>query len=334
MPPRLDREGPIITFVAGPEAPFPHAHPAGLRPAPIGSPLNPLSLSLAQNAQFRLEAAGFDLAVGALRTMSPDRASELGGRLWRRFAPLNKRHTRARAHLQQAFPEKSETEIDALLDSVWDNLGRTSAEAFHLPRMLAERDRFEIRPGFIDAVERSKARGGVLVSLHLGNWEFGSPLIHEHGLPVCGVYQRIHNPLIDARIMAERSPYFVRGLFTKSSDTARKLLRVAADGGAVTMLADLREITGAAVPFFGRPAPSTMFPAVLARSRDLPLFAGAVARREGATFEVDMVEIEVPRTADREADLVECTAALQRQFEAFIRRHPGQWMWGHRRWER
>ncbi len=54
----------------------------------------------------------------------------------------------------------------------------------------------------------------------------------------------------------------------------------------------------------------------------------------GATFEADVVEIPVQRSGDREADLVETTAAIQRQFEAFIRARPGQWMWGHRRWQR
>jgi lauroyl/myristoyl acyltransferase len=40
----------------------------------------------------------------------------------------------------------------------------------------------------------------------------------------------------------------------------------------------------------------------------------------------------VPRTDDHAADAVAGTAALQAQFEAFIRQAPEQWMWAHRKW--
>ncbi len=105
--------------------------------------------SLAQRALFRLEATGFDLGAGLIRALPADRASAIGGTVWRRIAPLNKRHARAEEHLRQAFPTMENIERNALLDAMWDNLGRTSAEAFHLPRLVAERDRFTIRPSFL-----------------------------------------------------------------------------------------------------------------------------------------------------------------------------------------
>jgi KDO2-lipid IV(A) lauroyltransferase len=290
--------------------------------------------TLAQRAQFRLEAAAFDLGAATIRALGPDRASALGGSLWRRIAPLNKRHARAEGHLRAAFPQKAENEITSLLVEMWDNLGRTSAEAFHLQALIAAQDRFTIRPGFFEAIRSAQSRGAVFVSLHLGNWELASPLLHHHGLPVAGVYQRLRNPLVDERATDARGRFYARGLYKKGSETARKLLRIAGDGGSVTIMADLRDRTGLAVPFFGRPAPSTIFPALLARGRDVPLFAGVVARQNGATFEADVVEVPVQRTGDREADLWETTAAIQRQFEQFIRERPGQWMWGHRRWQR
>lgn len=290
--------------------------------------------TLAQRAQFRLEALAFDLGAAGIHALGPDRASALGSSLWRRIAPLNKRHARAEAHLRAAFPTLDDRAIASLLVEMWDNLGRTSAEAFHLPQLIAEQDRFTIRPGFFEAIRMAKSRGAVFVSLHLGNWELASPLLHHNGLPVAGVYQRLRNPIVDERATEARGPFYARGLYSKGPETARKLLRIVGEGGTVTIMADLRDLTGLSVPFFGRPAPSTIFPALLARGRDVPLFAGIVARKDGATFEADVAEIPVQRSADRDADLLETTAAIQRQFEAFIRARPGQWMWGHRRWQR
>ena len=130
-----------------------------------------------------------------------------------------------------------------------------------------------------------------------------------------------------------------RWLWVETLITASLIpLRVVPQGGASSQIAlkgdVLRDLAGLRVPFFGRPAPSTPFPALLARARGVPLFAGAMIRRDGVCFEAEMMEISVDRSKDREADLFATTARIQAAFEALIRAHPGQWMWGHRRWER
>lgn len=293
-----------------------------------------ISTSWQREASFRLEAFGFEALAALVKGLGPDRASALSGALWRRFAPLNKRHERARAHLVASLPELPAAEVETLLASMWDNLGRTSAEAFHLPALLAERDRFTIDAATHEAVRAAGAQGAVFVSLHQGNWELASPLLASLGLPVAGIYQRVRNPLVDARVSAMRAPHYALGLHAKGRDTAREMLRIAGNRGTVTIMADLRDLSGVSVPFFGQLAPSTIFPALLARGRNVPLFAGAVQRLDGASFRVITREIPVQKSKDRAADLGATTAAIQAQFEAFIREKPGQWMWGHRRWRR
>ena len=96
---------------------------------------------------------------------------------------------------------------------------------------------------------------------------------------------------------------------------------------------DLRDDRGPSVPFFGHPARSNVFPALLARTTGLPLYAGAAFRLPDVHFRIRAVRIPIPETDDREADAVAATAALQAQFEAFIREAPEQWMWGHRKWD-
>jgi Kdo2-lipid IVA lauroyltransferase/acyltransferase len=285
-------------------------------------------------SQFGLEAMGFDMMTKLIQTLGVDEASGLSGRLWRLFAPYNKRDSRARANLAASIPTLSPAEIDACINGMWDNLGRTTAEAFHMPTLLAEEDRFTIAPGVQEAIRAAKTHGAVFVSLHLGNWELAAPLAAKLGLPVAGVYQRIRNPIVDARITTIRARHYPQGLYPKGHETARRLLKTISEGGTATIMADLRDLTGVPVPFFGREAPSTLFPALLARGRNVPLFAGAIFRVEGATFRVDMQEIPVLKTQDREHDLRETTAHIQAVFETFIRQAPGQWMWGHRRWAR
>jgi KDO2-lipid IV(A) lauroyltransferase len=109
-------------------------------------------------------------------------------------------------------------------------------------------------------------------------------------------------------------------------------MKAAKSGGYPAFLADLRDDNGAVVPFFGRPALATVFPALLARKTGLPLYAGAAYREPNVRFVIRGARIEIPHTDDPAADAVAGTAALHSQFEAFIRQAPEQWMWAHRKW--
>ena len=107
---------------------------------------------------------------------------------------------------------------------------------------------------------------------------------------------------------------------------ARVLLRAINDGASPCFLADLRDDNGPSVPFFGRPARSTVFPALLARTTGVPLYAGAAFRRPGSRFSIRIVPISMPQTNNSAADALVATQALQRQYEAFIREAPEQLM--------
>ena len=49
-------------------------------------------------------------------------------------------------------------------------------------------------------------------------------------------------------------------------------------------------------------------------------------------FKVEMKELQVPFSDDKEADIRAITAAMQSQFEEWITEVPEQWMWSNRKW--
>jgi Kdo2-lipid IVA lauroyltransferase/acyltransferase len=300
----------------------------------LSTPALPPETPLTRTLGWRAEALGFGTMQTLFNTLGPDRASDISGAMWRKIAPLNRRHKRADGHLAAAMPSLSEAEREVILGDMWENLGRTMAETFHLSTLLGERDRFEIGADTISAVEKSRQSGAVFVSLHQGNWELAAPLLNLLGLPAAGVYQKLQNPLTEALALSQRAPHYPLGLFAKGNEAGRALMKLVDDRGTVAIMADLRDMNGVPVPFFHRLAPSTSFPAFLARSRKVPLFAGQVRRTQGARFKITVEEITVPQSEDRSADVTAATAGIQACFERFVRAAPGQWMWGHRRWER
>lgn len=280
----------------------------------------------------RIEYVGF-LAVGALiRALPVETASRWSGAVWRQVAPRLHRHQRALNNLRLAFPERTPAEIERIALGSWENLGRTFAEFFHINEIVgSDRIQFE-SPERYDALA---ARGGAMVacSLHMGNWEITSQAAIRAGGRPMGVYQRITNPLVDRYINAVRVPFYPGGLLEKSARTARALLRYASEGGCAAFLADQRGGRDADVPFFGRPAPSTTFPAQVARTIDAPIYVCRALRLDGVRFSIRFEQVPTRRTDDRDADVIATTAAMQGVFERMIREAPEQWMWAHRRWD-
>ena len=271
-------------------------------------------------------------ALAAIATALPlDWASAVSGFLWRLIAPLLSRQKRALDNLALALPETTEAERRRVALAMWDNLGRTFAEFFHVQQLLTEQ-RVALEP--FEKFEAIVAGGPFVVcTLHLGNWELAAQAGQRFGLPLAGVYQRLTNPLVDGWLYERRRPLYPGGLFDKSPATSRALIKLARAGGYPCFVADLREGRGVEVPFFGRPVRSNPFPALIARVAGVPLYAAAVVRTKGAHFVMHIEPVEVPRGDDRDTDVLATTAAIQARFEQFIRDNPEQWMWAHRRWD-
>jgi len=233
--------------------------------------------------RFRLELAVLWLAMILARAMPVQAASWLSGKLWRFIAPRLSRQKRALANLELAFPEKSLAERKAIASAMWENLGRTFAESLRI-KTLTKSDRivFEPAESFDEAARGAKPF--IVCGLHLGNWEILAHGGQRLGVSLIGVYQRPSNPHVEALMRSLREPLYRAGLTPKTPMAARVLLRAIKDGASPCFLADLRDDNGPSVPFFGRLARSTVFPALLARTTGIPLYAGAAFRRPGSRF--------------------------------------------------
>jgi Kdo2-lipid IVA lauroyltransferase/acyltransferase len=284
-----------------------------------------------KDLRHRLEYAGFRLLQAAATALPLEFASRASGKCWRVIAPHLYRQKRVLANLAIAYPDMPMAERERLAADMWENLGRTFVEIFHIEQILAEgRIDFEPSERFDELARKGP---GVFCALHLGNWEIAASAGRRLGVSFTGVYQRLSNPYVEAATLKLRAPLYEGGLLPKTPVTARALLKKAQGGGSLAIMADLRDDRGKAVPFFGAPALSNVFPALLARTTGLPLYAGVAYRRPNVRFTLRVEPIPIPQTDDRDADALAATTALQAQFEAFIREAPEQWMWGHRRWD-
>jgi KDO2-lipid IV(A) lauroyltransferase len=148
------------------------------------------------------------------------------------------------------------------------------------------------------------------------------------------VVQKIKNPAIDGLLREMREAAGLE-LFAKR-EVAGQIADYLRGNGAVAILADQRARQMLIeVEFFGRPAPTTAGPAVLALRTGatlIPVFIYPESR--GKYRVVFEPEISIPRKIPVREAVKEITAGFTSVFEERIRRNPELWFWVHRRWSK
>ncbi len=270
------------------------------------------------------------VGYAVFRALPLDWASWIGGRLLRGIGPRLGRSEVARRNLRHAFPEKTADEIEAIVAAMWDNLGRSAAEYPHLATII--RTRTVIEGAETIVLLRDDGKPGIFFAGHLGNWELATYSAMVNGLPLSLVYRAPNNPLIEGLYALGRRPGS-GGLIPKGSEGARRLMKLMKRGGHIGMLVDQKMNDGIPLPFFGRTAMTAPALAHLAYRFDCPVVGARVVRLGGAHFRVTIEPpLELPRTDNLAANVAETLCRVNALLEGWIREHPEQWLWVHRRW--
>jgi KDO2-lipid IV(A) lauroyltransferase len=286
-------------------------------------------------------AAAVRAVFALLRALGPDRASSFGGAAARAVGPLLPVHRVALDNLRHAFPEKPEAERGRVLREAWDNLGRTACEYVHMDRIWdfdearPNAGRIQIAPEVTERFERLRSDGkpALIFAAHLGNWELPAIAAARHGLAAAALYRRPNNPFVARDILALRAGSM--GELIPAGLSAPIRMMEALDRGLhVGMLVDQRFGRGPRVEFLGRPAASNPLLARLARRFDgCPVHGARAIRLPNGRFRLEITEeIALPRNAAGRVDVEAATALVNRIVEGWVREHPGQWLWMHRRW--
>jgi len=298
---------------------------------------------LLRDLQYRLEYLVLRLVAGVFRALPLGAATRASAYAWRRLAPIinPKRHQRALDNLAIAFPEKSEGERREIALKHWENLGRVMVETMRIDRFLKEPWRIDIVSQNIFSRYKGKLGAGVGVSLHMGNWELAIlPFTWAGGTPAA-VYRSVTNPYVDRYLRALRKDLYPDGLFGRGrvgdhgddQRTARAIMDFVRRGGRLGLVCDLYDRTGIPVPFFGKEAKTQAIGAMIARRAGARIWLSRCKRiGTSSRFEIELKELRVPRTADQSADIRWSMIHMQKEFEAWIREAPEQWMWSNRRW--
>ncbi len=189
-----------------------------------------------------------------------------------------------------------------------------------------------------DAIMRdllAKGKGMVVVTGHLGNWEWGAVAMGMLGVVHGFIARPLDNPYLDAFInsIRERTGATVWDKF----GSMRKGLGALRKGQGLVAVADQDGgKNGCLTPFLDKMGTSMTAPVDLAIRNGAPVFVGAVLRVKGEDMRFVMVPKRVhwPREgADPKTEVTRLMTEVNTDLSEIIRDYPEQWIWIHNRWK-
>ena len=281
------------------------------------------------------------MLLRALRLTNRKRMSNVVGRLMGAVGPWLPEHKIGRENLVAAFPEKSPEEIETILRGVWQNLGRVGAEFAHLDRMKVldferggEADVTYDRIAFERFLAiRDSGKPTLVFSAHLANWEVPALAPAYYNVRSNLLYRRPNIGSIADAVVAMRAGC-MGNLIPSGLDAPVRLLHALERGEHVGMLVDQHMVKGVDVVFFGRWAKANPLIAQLARHSGAAIRGVRVVRQaDGNSFWGELTdEIAPARDAEGKVDIQGTMQIITNIVEGWIREHPEQWLWLHRRW--
>jgi KDO2-lipid IV(A) lauroyltransferase len=260
----------------------------------------------------------------------------------RKIGPLLKEHRLGRDNLRAAFPEKSEAEIEKILAGVWDNLGRVAVEFAHLDEFTVQGlgpdgpDVITYPPETRERYERIISSGQAAIGFtpHSANWELTAVCAKALCTSTAVLFRRPDIGAVSDLIVKLREPLMGQMIAT-GLDAPIRLARLLQAGTHVGILADQHYTKGVPVTFFGRQCLGNPLVAMLARQTEAPIHGLRIVRNnhDRNSFWGEITEAITPaRDADGRIDVQATTQAITTVMEGWIREHPEQWLWLHRRW--
>src|ERR1700678_863993 len=285
-----------------------------------------------------IEYAAAWLGLKALGLL-PRPAARLVGAAFAAVAYRSRRPLRraAEMNLQIAFPEMSEKKREEVIRRMVQQVGWMAAEFAQLPKYTRENiENIVVIDGFenFDAARR-RGKGVLFLTGHMSAWELSSFAHALYGYPLHFLVRPVSNRRLDALVNRYRCLSGNRPIDKNKS--ARAILKVLGEAGTVGILMDHNTSLdeGVFVNFFGVPASTSSGLARLALRTDAAVVPGFLLwdtsrRKYRLRFEP---AVELSRSNDEEADVGENTQRFTRVIEEFVRAHPDQWLWVHKRWK-
>ncbi len=239
-------------------------------------------------------------------------------------------------NLRNSFPQKTESEIKQIAKDFYKHIADLFIEFLKGYSIKKKEVEERIKIVNIDLIKNytDKNQSIIIVTGHIGNWEWLLHPLNLSEIPMDVVYQRLSSPLFEKLTLYIRGRFSVTPLIEKD-DTLR-------------MTVERKDVTRALVlgsdqsPQNWKSAYWTTFlnqdsgfftgTERIAKKFDLPVVFSEMRRIKRGYYEIEFTEIANPSEFER-LETGAITERFVRILDKSINKYPADYLWSHRRWK-
>jgi len=232
-------------------------------------------------------------------------------------------------NILKAFPNLSNTEINKISKTMWENYGRILSEYMFMNDFRLK-NKIEVRgQEILDKIKRDNERV-IFISGHFNNFELMAMHIEKSGIDLAAIYRPLNNKFLNYFMEKIRKKYICKNQIKKGSSGTRQLLSLFKKGSSIALMIDQRVSEGIKSNFFKHDAFTTTIPAQFVKKFKCKVVPIYIERIEGIKFRLT-VDSPINFSKDEKIDTI--TLMLNSLLEKMILKNPGQWIWSHNRWK-
>ena len=229
----------------------------------------------------------------------------------------------------------SEEEAQRTVRASFINMAQNVLEILYMPNLNKDNFTEYIEIEHLDRMKAALAEkhGVVVLTGHVGTWEWLSAAFTLSGLPVTAIAKPQPNMQYTYALNDLRKTIHVE-IFSRGTSELIAAARALKSDKILGFLVDQDAGPGGAfLPFLGRIAATPMGPAVFARKFNSPVVPAFILRQPNGKHKVVVGEVmRYHDTGDTDKDLFDFTARMTKVVEQIIRDNPTQWLWFQKRW--
>lgn len=238
-------------------------------------------------------------------------------------------------NLRNAFPEKSETDIQTICRKFYRHFACLVVENLEIRFVNLSRFKkryvFENEELFYDLY--SKGKNVVNIAAHIGNWEYASGAAGNLPFKTVAVYKQLSNKTFDKLFIKIRTR--LKNEPIEMNDVLRKVVQLAKgkEQFLLSMVADQAPMLSSSkhwITFLNQDTNVFLGPERIAKKFNTAVIYTEIIRHKKGVYKITPKLITENAAEMNEFEITETYFKL---LEQSIQKHPRYWLWTHRRWK-